>query len=196
VNELISKTVGFTGHRPSKTSNNYSLKHPMSIKINQVLTPIIEDLIESQGITRFISGGALGFDQIAFWTVQRMKVKHPEIKNILSIPFVNQPSKWTDKESLHFYNKMMEIADEIIYVDELPEYTIKGVPVGHYHIAKMQKRNEHMVNNSRIMVSLYDGSTGGTGNCVNYLRKVGRVHYWINPDKNFELHIENAETVS
>ncbi|GMX64544.1 hypothetical protein Elgi_38130 [Paenibacillus elgii] len=63
---LERQTCGFTGHRPDKLGGCYSLKHSESIRVMEKLTPILEQLINEEGITRFISGGAIGFDQIAF----------------------------------------------------------------------------------------------------------------------------------
>lgn len=189
IERLRNDTCGFTGHRPSKLDNCYSLKHPMSIKISDEIYPILEKLIKEEGIRRFITGGAIGFDQIAFWTVHKLKKTYPDIKNVLSIPFKNQAAKWTDKETLTWYSKMLKLADEIIYVDELGMYRVEGTIIGDYHVAKMQQRNEHMVDESRIMIALWDGTKGGTGNCVNYIRKKSKTLYWINPKNNFELEV-------
>ncbi|WP_206759019.1 hypothetical protein [Anabaena azotica] len=42
------------------------------------------------------------------------------------------------------------------------------------------KRNEWMVDQCHRLVALHDGSTGGTGNCVNYAKskKVHIVNLW------------------
>ncbi|GMX64545.1 hypothetical protein Elgi_38140 [Paenibacillus elgii] len=84
---------------------------------------------------------------------------------------------------------MLQIADEVVYVDELPNYQVDRVSIGEYHIAKMQKRNEHMVDESRIMVACWDGSKGGTGNCVNYITKSSKTLYHINPKYDYRLEV-------
>ncbi|GAV11396.1 SLOG family protein [Paenibacillus sp. NAIST15-1] len=187
--QLERVTCGFTGHRPSKLGGCYSLKHPESLRIVETLKPILEQLINEEGIRQFISGGAIGFDQIAFWTVQSLKKQYPELVNIVAVPFKNQPCKWTDKETLHWYNKMLQVADEVIYVDTLDKYSVDGTKVEEYHVAKMQKRNEFMVDKSRVMIACYDGSRGGTGNCVAYLTKKGKTLYQINPNYNYKLEV-------
>jgi uncharacterized phage-like protein YoqJ len=188
--ELERKTVCFTGHRPNKMNNCYSLTDEQSKYISRKLEPVLVDLIENEGIKRFISGGAIGFDQIAFWTVQRIKKKHyPNIINIVVVPFKNQAIKWLDKEIQVWYKKMLDTADEVVYVDELPLYGVEGVSIGEYHVAKMQKRNECMVDKSRIVVAAWDGTKGGTGNCCRYARKVGKTLYTLRPQNNFELDI-------
>jgi uncharacterized phage-like protein YoqJ len=40
--------------------------------------------------------------------------------------------------------------------------------------AKMQVRNEWMVDSSDGVVALWNGTAGGTANCVRYAEKVGR----------------------
>lgn len=190
IEELERKTGSFTGHRPNKLGNCYSLTDKQSKYIKSKLAPVLIDLIVKEGIERFISGGAIGFDQIAFWTVQGLKNNgYPEVKNIVAVPFKNQAIKWTDSETQHWYKKMIEVADEVVYVDELMDYKVEGVPIGEYHVAKMQKRNEYMVDKSRIVVSAWDGTKGGTGNCCRYVRKVGKTLYNLKPQYDFDLDI-------
>ena len=64
-----TKTVCFTEHRPKGiiADRPYDESNrPVYQKIVDGLTVSIERLIE-QGYTNFISGGAQGFDQLAFW---------------------------------------------------------------------------------------------------------------------------------
>lgn len=188
--ELERKTVCFTGHRPNKLGNCYSLTGDQSKYIKSKLEAVLIDLIEDEGIERFISGGAIGLDQIAFWTVRSLKkTYYPNLKNIVAVPFKNQASKWNDRETQTWYKKMLDVADDIVYVDELLEYSMSGVGIGDYHVAKMQKRNEYMVDQSRIVVAVWDGTKGGTGNCVKYARQEGKTLYTLKPQYDFELDV-------
>ncbi|MWV44869.1 DUF1273 family protein [Paenibacillus sp. HJL G12] len=188
--KLERKTVCFTGHRPNKLGNCYSLSDVQSKYIHSKLEPVLIDLIEDEGIERFISGGAIGFDQIAFWTVRRLKkTYYPNIKNIVAVPFKNQASKWNDRETQIWYKKMLDMADEVVYVDELADYKVDGVIVGEYHVAKMQKRNEYMVDQSLTIVAAWDGTKGGTGNCVRYARQSGKRLYTLKPQYDYELDV-------
>ena len=79
-----TKTVCFTEHRPKGiiADRPYDESNrPVYQKIVDGLTVSIERLIE-QGYTNFISGGAQGFDQLAFWAVNIIKARRPEIQNI------------------------------------------------------------------------------------------------------------------
>lgn len=183
------ETCGFTGHRPDKLGGCYSLKHSESIRIMEKLTPILQQLIHEEGVKRFVTGGAIGFDQIAFWTIQKLKQSNTEIKNIVAVPFRNQSCKWSDRETLLWYNKMLQVADEVVYVDEIADYGMDNIPIGEYHVAKMQKRNEYMVNQSRIMIACWDGTKGGTANCVKYINKKGKTLYRMIPQREYELEV-------
>jgi len=45
----------------------------------------------------------------------------------------------------------------------------------------MQKRNEYMVDNADIVIAVWDGTKGGTCNCVRYAKKLGKDIVIINP---------------
>jgi len=44
----------------------------------------------------------------------------------------------------------------------------------------MQTRNIWMVDNCDLVLALWDGSDGGTGNCIKYANKIGKpiVNLW------------------
>ena len=45
----------------------------------------------------------------------------------------------------------------------------------------MQKRNEYMVDLADRVIAVWDGSKGGTANCVKYAEKVGKEIIRIEP---------------
>ena len=46
----------------------------------------------------------------------------------------------------------------------------------------MQKRNKYIVDNCDILLAIWDGSKGETGNCVKYARSNGVNLHIINPN--------------
>lgn len=84
----------------------------------------------------------------------------------------------------------MKLANEIVYVDELKDYTVNRTEVGKYHVAKMQKRNRYMVDNSSIVIAVYNGGKGGTFNCLSYAHKEGRTIYYIIPKHDFKVEVK------
>jgi uncharacterized phage-like protein YoqJ len=192
--EIISNTCTFTGHRPQKLYG-YNLDNPKYQQLAKCVAKELRLLIENRGVRFFISGGAIGFDTVAFFVVEKMKREYPTlgIKNILAIPFENQFIKWneTDKER---YIRMKNLADDIVYVDTLSSYQVKNdSPTGHFSNIKMQKRNEYMVDNSSYIVALWDGERkGGTYNCLEYVYKQKDFNKTIivNPSTLKVKHIE------
>ena len=189
--QLRLKTVMFTGHRPNKLGG-YDMKNPKMLQLKDKLIEIIEDLIVNENVSRFISGGALGTDQAGFWVVEILKKKYPSLENIVAIPFKNQDKVWTSEQK-QWYGKLLEKADSVINVEELDEYkTNENVPFGEFSAAKMQKRNEYMVDHSKFIIAVFDGSKGGTSNCLWYARKrmLNHALYRLHPSYNFELDVQ------
>lgn len=165
--------VSFSGHRPSKLYG-YSLNDKRYQYLAKKLSMLIRTAIEKYGVREFYTGGALGTDTVAFFTVNCVKKEYEKrnisIKNILAIPFEKQYIKWNgvDKER---YNRMISLADDVIYVDTLKEYKIeKHTTVGTYNKDKLQKRNEYMIDNTDILITIWDGSKSGTKNCIDYAK--------------------------
>lgn len=186
---LRKKTVCFTGHRPNKLGG-YDMRNPTMLKLKDKLLEVIEELIIKEEKSRFITGGALGTDQAACWCVHILKKKYPHIKNIIATPFKEQDKVWSADQK-KWYKRMLDVADEIINVEELGKYKVSGDKPGEFSPAKMQKRNEYMIDHSEAIVAVYDGSKSGTRNCLNYAKKtyLGHQLWRLHPDFNFELDI-------
>jgi uncharacterized phage-like protein YoqJ len=171
--------ISFTGHRPhwkpdlDKLGTGYSISNDRVQAYVQLLRNTLVPLITEEGADTFYSGGAIGWDQIAFWTVEYLKLEYPHIRNILAVPFKKQYTNWRSDEIVTWYHKMVQRADHVVYVDEQEGY-ISPVPVGEYSAQKLQTRNEYMVDYSHVLISLWNGSSGGTGNCVKYAQKQGK----------------------
>ena len=180
-------TACFTGHRPNKLGG-YDLNSPRNQQLISKVYDLVENIIVKEKVKNFISGGALGTDQIGFWCVQMLKEKYPEIINILATPFQKQDAVWSLEQKKE-YKLVLQHADKIINVEELEEYkTNENVPFGEYSNKKMQKRNEYMIDNSLIVIGIFDGSKGGTYNCIEYAKNHpdARILYRIDPSKDFK----------
>ena len=136
----------FTGHRVISQEHIDVL--------NQNITDIINSLADD-GVTDFITGGALGFDTLAAQKVLEIRKKNPAIRLILALPCKNQTRNW-NKTDVAKYNRIMEEADEIIYVSE------------EYFAGCMHKRNRFMVDNSANCVFYLTATRGGTAYTVKY----------------------------
>jgi uncharacterized phage-like protein YoqJ len=152
--------VAVTGHRPNKLGGEYDMKGPLSTSIYNALKEEIEKLDPE----KMISGMALGVDMIFANLAVRL---HRTL--IAAVPFSGQELKWPP-QSQKIYNTLLSYADEIVIVSP-----------GGYSPAKMQKRNEWMVDNCDVLIAVWDGSPGGTANCRDYARSVGKRIINIDP---------------
>jgi uncharacterized phage-like protein YoqJ len=167
----MPKTISFTGHRPSKLGG-FTPNNPIAMKIKNQLEKQI-NLAISDGFTYFISGGALGVDQWAAEIIIRLKETNQNLKLIIAKPFPSQSKVWNDDAKSIFEN-ICKKADSVVDVCDEP-----------YAAWKLQKRNEWMVDHSDKVIAVWDGTVGGTANCVNYAKKKLKTIIQINPnDKN------------
>lgn len=147
---MIDKSCCFTGHRKIPSENRkdifIQLKHHISI-------------LAENGVTRFIAGGALGFDTLAAMAVIELrKSTYPEIELILALPCRDQKKFWQKSDKTE-YDRVVANATEVIYLGE--EYTRYCMHV----------RNKYMVDNSLYCIAYLTKETGGTASTVNYAKK-------------------------
>jgi len=106
---------------------------------------------------KVISGMARGVDTIAARVSRRLKIPY-----VAAVPFLAQVSNHSDEDRAEWM-ELLEGAEDIQIVCD-----------GDYAVWKFQKRNEWMVDNSQLVLAVWDGSRGGTANCVKYAQRVGR----------------------
>jgi len=162
--------IAFTGHRPNKLGG-YDDNSPKRIALRQHIEETLQRAVVKYGTTYqiiVISGGALGVDQDAARVAYKMNIPF-----IVAQPCKNHESKWP-KESQIKYNKMLELAHKVVLVSDgtYPELGAKC----------MQDRNIWMVDHCDALIAVWDGTSGGTANCVQYAQKVGKPIVHINPN--------------
>jgi len=170
--------VAFTGHRPQKLGGYEP--NPLRTKVKYAMMETMQHLQVQYHHHELVvmSGGALGVDQWAMQMAQHMGLKH-----VVAAPFFDQAKVWP-AESKKLYKDLCDAADPEIsrLIVELlvPRYRSAAfdphtnriiVCDGEYAGWKMQKRNEFMVDSALELVAVWDGTTGGTRNCVRYAEK-------------------------
>jgi len=155
--------VAATGHRPDKLGG-YNFFNPQRCWIRE---RIRDELLDLQP-TACISGMALGVDQDFAWTALWMN-----IPVLAAIPFKGQESRWPESSQV-FYRELLARC-----------YHTEVVSPGEYSARKMRVRNQWMVDHCEVLLAVWDGSEGGTGNCVRYATGVGREIIRIDP-RDFE----------
>lgn len=153
--------ITITGHRPNKLGNDYDLTSDLIKKIDSKLQKLIDELKPDT----LISGMALGIDTL--WA--EISIRN-NIPLLAAIPCQNQDKMWVKKSKDRYNNILSNHLTTSVYVSDKP-----------YDYSCMQKRNEYMVNNSDIVIAVWDGTTGGTANCVKYTKKVNKQIIIINP---------------
>lgn len=140
--------LAFTGHRPAKLGG-------YDDKTNILLCKFARTILRRYKPRQVISGMALGWDTAVAESAILL-----DIKTIAAIPFVGQESKWP-------------VAAQESYRELLKKCHVKVVSPFGYAVYKMQKRNEWMVDHCNLLIALWDGSEGGTANCVRYATSKG-----------------------
>lgn len=155
-------TIFITGHRPDKLFG-YNLNHPNWIQMKNEFKKILE----VQNCHVAWSGMALGVDQVFAIAVLELKDKGFPIKLKCAVPCLHQEKLWVPS-SKRLYRQILSLSDEVIYVTDT-EYTKSC----------MELRNRYMVDNSDGGIVVYDGTSGGTRNCFNYIKKQKKPYYLI-----------------
>ena len=163
------KTVCFTGHRPQMLPFGFNEQNPKCIKMKQKIKTKICELIENEGVTNFISGMAIGVDMICAEIVLELKKEYTHITLECAIPCENQSDRWSEAYKQR-YRSIISQCDK------------KTVLQKEYTSSCMHQRNEYMINNSDIVIAVWNGTKSGTGYTVEYARKNKKLIYVLNPD--------------
>lgn len=144
-----------TGHRPNKLGG-------YGDDVLERLIDLANRQLSEHNVEKVVSGMALGWDTaLAIAATQR------NIPFIAAVPFLGQERMWSEDQQTIYHN-LLDLSEKTVIVCD-----------GGYGPWKMQRRNEWMVDNSDLVFALWDGSKGGTANCVQYAVKQNR------PVKNF-----------
>lgn len=173
----MGKKCSFTGHR-CDLLYGYNIEIKEYKILAKIIANICKKLIIEEGVDEFYTGGALGFDTVAFWAIEYLKKEFPHIKNILCIPYDGHHKKWISKIDLDRLCRMKKLADDVVYVDKEEGYlTINGSSND-----KLQKRNEYLVDKGEFLISCWNGvESRGTYKCISYAKKKNRKIININP---------------
>ena len=159
--------IAFTGHRPQKLGG-FDPTNPKRAAVRTAIHDALQRAIDKYGKTHeivVISGGALGVDQDAASIANKLGLPF-----IVAVPCQGHDSKWNPSDKAR-YKTMLSHASQVVMVHDGP-----------YNNTCMQDRNEWMVNHCDALVAVWDGSSGGTANCVKYAQKMKKPIIFINPD--------------
>jgi len=129
-------------------------KEPVHLDPGQVLIDLATDYLVRLQPDVVISGMALGWDMALAQAAVNLKVPL-----LTALPFPKQASRWPNTSQAR-HHALIASADLIVCVssDDLADADIK---------AAMDWRNEFMVDQAHLILACFDGSAGGTKNCVD-----------------------------
>ncbi|AFZ11366.1 hypothetical protein Cri9333_0392 [Crinalium epipsammum PCC 9333] len=150
------KIVGVTGHRPQKLAPaNVCYSDEVLKQLTRLALIHLRKLEPCQVIT----GMALGWD-----CAIAIAALHLEIPVVAAVPFEGQELQWPEQSQIRYKKILRKISannGEIVIVSQ-----------GGYSGEKMLLRDEYIVDNSKIILALWDGgASGGTAHTVKYAKK-------------------------
>ncbi len=136
--------IAATGHRPNKLGG-------YGADVRERLRTVAREYLALSLCSEGVSGMALGWD-----TAFAEACVELGIPFVAAVPFKGQDKMWPE-ESRWRYRKLLDRAARVEIVSP-----------GGYSAYSMQVRNAWMVDYSHRMCALWDGSPGGTSNCLEY----------------------------
>lgn len=144
--------VAFTGHRPDKLGG---YTQAAERRLTAFASRVLSALAEQRGPLHVISGMALGWDMAVAEAACELQIPYTA-----AVPFPQQPDRWP----MDSKKRWRSLCDRAAAVEVLEQT---------YSAAGLQRRNIWMVDNANLLIALWNGSDGGTANCVRYARSVG-----------------------
>jgi len=157
--QRLCKACAFTGYRPSKMPWGFDERDARCMEFKFRLREALEYLV-GKGYVDFLSGGALGFDQMAAEMVLSLREKYPWVRLIMVLPFDGQADRWSEEQRRRWLD-IIEASDRVVHVSH--EYD-QGV---------FFRRNHYLVENAHLLLAAFDGQPGGTAGTVAYARRHG-----------------------
>ena len=117
-------------------------------------------LVREEGFTRFLSGGAVGFDLLAAEAVLEVAADYPNVELVIVRPCADQTRGWNAKDVAR-YEAILARANDVVTLEPA------------YRPGCMQARNRYLVDRSSIVLCYLTESSGGTAYTVRYARSRG-----------------------
>ena len=144
-----------TGHRPEKIDDPVWVKR----QIKDALTvPLVPNFL--------VQGMASGVDLWSAQIARQLGILYECAK-----PWAGHKPRKDDQK---LYDEVLHFADKITNVNEAEDYPGPWV---------YQNRNKYMVQQADVVLAVWDGTPGGTANCVQYAVKKNLPIFRIDPKK-------------
>ena len=152
-------TCCFSGYRPQKLPWGMDEEDPRCADLKDRIRDAAEALYAS-GIRHFICGMALGADTYFCETVLDLRDERQDITVEAALPCEEQYRDWTSEQR---YRHLMLVS----------RCDFETLVSRRYTRECMRIRNQYMVDNSSVLLCVFDGRPGGTMQTMAYARKCG-----------------------
>lgn len=158
---------GFTGHRPEKLPWGDEETDPRCQALKLRLEQVILEQIES-GCDTFLCGMARGCDFYFAEAVLRLKDAGQPIRLEALLPCPEQADRWQPEDRSR-YQSLLTRCDAVYLLES------------EYSHGCMLRRNRAMIDRTDRLLSVWDGSPGGTEASVRYAgrRGVDVIALWL-----------------
>lgn len=150
----------FTGHRPEKLPWGADENDPRCRALKVMISRAVEQAADA-GITVFCCGMARGCDLYFAEAVTALRKARPELRLEAWLPCPTQADRWRESERVR-WEKLLDCCDAVHMVEHC------------YSSGCMLRRDKAMVDGADLVLSVWDGSSGGTGWTVRYAKRQGK----------------------
>ena len=154
----MNLTCTFSGHRPEKLPWGRDQSDPRCTALKITLYRELRALC-LRGVLSYICGMARGADQLFLEALLELRKEFP-LTVEAAVPCPSQADAWSPEEQTR-YRALLGQCDRVTLVED------------HYSPGCMLRRNRYMVDHADILVTVFDGSPGGTASTVAYAESRG-----------------------
>lgn len=152
-------TCCFTGHRPDKLPWGNDESDLRCTALKRRISAAVEEAYE-RGFRHFICGMARGCDFYFCEAALELRDSRPGVTVEAAIPCEDQASRWREADRERWF-RLVGLCDFETMVQH------------HYDKGCMFRRNRYMVDRSGLLLTVFDGTLGGTMYTVSYAMKRG-----------------------
>jgi len=161
---MIEFTAAFTGPRPHRFPFGTNEQHPECVALKASLRREIEALCD-QGVTRFLTGAAMGVDIWAAEIVLDLIAQGREIELHAIVPFHDQEEKFTADYQRRYAVVLAACSDVQVLEESYTEGSYK-------------RRNAHMIQQAKYLLAVEEHSrrpNSGTRQTISLAKKNGNI---------------------
>ena len=145
----------FTGHRPQRLPWGDREQDPRCLALKQMIASAV-DLAAARGCRTFLCGMALGCD--TYFAEAVLAREGLQLEAVIPCP--GQADRWPGPDRARYEKLLLQCSRLTVFEASYSE-------------GCMLRRNRAMVDRADLLISVWDGSSGGTGETVRYARERG-----------------------